>query len=67
MLFFSLRIGVRITVGGVSEFYRRREDVWLRRNGYPPTRDMVREAASVGFADVMHGDIPTLQIVSIEE
>jgi hypothetical protein len=28
---------------------------------------MIREAASVGFADVVHGDIPTLQIVAIEE
>ncbi len=34
---------------------------------HPPTREMVREAASVGFADIVHGDIPTLQIVSIEE
>jgi site-specific DNA-methyltransferase (adenine-specific) len=28
---------------------------------------MIREAASVGFADVVHGDIPKLQIVAIEE
>jgi adenine specific DNA methylase Mod len=34
---------------------------------YPPTREMIREAASVGLADVVHGDIPKLQIVSIED
>lgn len=34
---------------------------------YPPTREMRREAASMRFADVVHGDIPRLQIVSIEE
>jgi site-specific DNA-methyltransferase (adenine-specific) len=34
---------------------------------YPPTREMRREAASVGFADVVHGDIPKLQIVAIED
>lgn len=34
---------------------------------YPPTREMIREAASVGLADVVHGDIPKLQIVAIEE
>jgi hypothetical protein len=34
---------------------------------YPPTREMRREAASVGLADIVHGDIPKLQIVSIEE
>jgi site-specific DNA-methyltransferase (adenine-specific) len=34
---------------------------------YPPTREMIREAASTGIADVVHGDIPKLQIVAIEE
>jgi len=34
---------------------------------YPPTREMTREAASVGLADVVHGDIPKLQIVAIKE
>jgi site-specific DNA-methyltransferase (adenine-specific) len=34
---------------------------------HPPTREMTREAASVGLADVVHGDIPRLQIVAIEE
>jgi len=34
---------------------------------YPPTREMAREAASVGFADIVHGDIPRLQIVALEE
>jgi site-specific DNA-methyltransferase (adenine-specific) len=28
---------------------------------------MIREAASVGLADIVHGDIPKLQIVAIEE
>lgn len=37
--------------------------ICLRR----PTREMIREAASVGLADIVHGDIPKLQIVSIEE
>ena len=32
-----------------------------------PTREMTREASSSGFADTVHGDIPRLQIVSIEE
>ncbi|MBV6489554.1 MAG: hypothetical protein GHHEDOFH_03540 [Pseudorhodoplanes sp.] len=34
---------------------------------YPPTREMIREAASVGLADVVHGDIPKLQIVAVQE
>lgn len=34
---------------------------------YPPTKEMAREAMSVGFAGGVHGDIPALQIVSIEE
>ena len=34
---------------------------------YPPTREVIREAASMRFAKVTHGDIPRLQIVSIEE
>ena len=34
---------------------------------YPPTREMTREAATVGLANVVHGDIPKLQIVAIEE
>lgn len=34
---------------------------------HPPTREMIREAASLGFADVVHGDIPKLQIVAIED
>lgn len=34
---------------------------------YPPTKEMTREAAGVGPADVVHGDIPRLQIVAIEE
>ena len=32
-----------------------------------PTREMSREANSVGFGDTVHGDIPKLQIVSIED
>lgn len=28
---------------------------------------MIREAASVGFADIVHGEIPKLQIVTIED
>lgn len=32
-----------------------------------PTRQMEREAVSAGMADTVHGDIPKLQIVSIEE
>lgn len=31
------------------------------------TREMKKEAASVGLADVVHGDMPKLQIVAIEE
>jgi len=34
---------------------------------YPPTREMIREAASVGIADTVHGDIPRLQIVAIQD
>jgi site-specific DNA-methyltransferase (adenine-specific) len=37
--------------------------ICLRR----PTDAMTREAVSVGFADVVHGDIQRLQIVAIEE
>jgi len=34
---------------------------------YKPTKEMVREAITVGFADIVHGDIPRLQIVALEE
>jgi len=34
---------------------------------YPPTREMIREASTTRFANIVHGDIPKLQIVSIEE
>lgn len=34
---------------------------------YPPTRAMITEAVSVGFADTVHGDLPKLQIVAIED
>lgn len=34
---------------------------------HPPTREMVKEAASTRFADTVHGDIPKLQIVCIED
>lgn len=34
---------------------------------HSPTKEMRREAASVGRADVVHGDIPKLQIVPIED
>jgi len=34
---------------------------------YAATRAMTIEATSLGFADIVHGDIPRLQIVSIEE
>lgn len=32
-----------------------------------PTREMIRAAAAVGLADVVHGELPKLQIVAIEE
>lgn len=32
-----------------------------------PTKAMTTEAASAGIADTVHGDLPKLQIVSIEE
>lgn len=34
---------------------------------HSPTREMTREAASMGLGDIVHGDIPRLQIVAIEE
>jgi site-specific DNA-methyltransferase (adenine-specific) len=34
---------------------------------HPPTREMTREAATMGPADIVHGHIPRLQIVAIEE
>lgn len=34
---------------------------------HEPTKEMKREAASVGRADIVHGDIPKLQIVAIED
>ena len=34
---------------------------------HPPTRAMTAEAASVGIADTVHGRIPRLQIVALEE
>lgn len=32
-----------------------------------PTREMAKEAATMGLADIVHGDIPRLQIVAIED
>lgn len=34
---------------------------------YKPTREMAREAAAAGIADTVHGNIPKLQIVAIED
>lgn len=34
---------------------------------YKPTKEMAREAAAAGSADTVHGDIPKLQIVAIED
>ncbi|MDE2228963.1 MAG: site-specific DNA-methyltransferase [Alphaproteobacteria bacterium] len=34
---------------------------------YRQTKEMVREAAAAGIADTVHGDIPKLQIVAIED
>jgi adenine specific DNA methylase Mod len=34
---------------------------------YPPTRAMTTEAAGLGFAETVHGRIPRLQIVALEE
>ncbi len=34
---------------------------------YTPTKEMKKEASSVGYADIVHGDVPALQIVAIEE
>lgn len=34
---------------------------------YKPTRGMLVEAAAAGIADTVHGDLPKLQVVSIEE
>ncbi len=67
----SVKGGENVGRAMVSEFANvlRREKadmglfICLRR----PTRAMASEAISVGFADTVHGDIPKLQIVSIEE
>jgi site-specific DNA-methyltransferase (adenine-specific) len=32
-----------------------------------PTREMIRDATSMGFGNTVHGDIPRLQIVAIED
>jgi hypothetical protein len=32
-----------------------------------PTKAMIAEAAAAGIADTVHGDLPKLQLVSIEE
>lgn len=32
-----------------------------------PTREMIRDAAAMGFGKTVHGDIPRLQIVAIED
>ncbi|WP_244616842.1 DNA methyltransferase [Starkeya nomas] len=46
---------------------RERAQMGLFITLFHPTREMAREAASVGLADVVHADIPKLQIVSIED
>jgi site-specific DNA-methyltransferase (adenine-specific) len=67
----SVKGGEQVGPGVVREFARvldrEKAELGLFICLYPPTREMIREAASVGFANVVHGDIPKLQIVAIEE
>jgi site-specific DNA-methyltransferase (adenine-specific) len=46
---------------------REKADMGLFICLHKPTREMLREAASAGMAKTVHGDIPKLQIVAIED
>lgn len=67
----SVKGGEHVTPSDVRAFARVLErehaELGLFIALHGPTRDMIREAASVGLADVVHGDIPKLQIVAIED
>jgi site-specific DNA-methyltransferase (adenine-specific) len=67
----SVKGGERITPAMVREFAhvldRESAQMGLFICLKSPTRDMVREAISIGFADTVHGQMPKLQIVALEE
>lgn len=67
----SVKGGEHVGPAMIREFAgvlrREKADMGLFICLHRPTREMVREAAAVGFSDTVHGDIPKLQIVSIED
>ena len=67
----SVKGGENVGPAMVREFAgtlrREKADMGLFICLYPPTKEMVREAAAAGTADIVHGDIPKLQIVAIED
>jgi len=67
----SVKGGENIGPAPVREFARvldrEKADLGLFIFLHKPTRAMVTEASSVGFARTIHGQIPRLQLVSIEE
>ena len=67
----SVKGGERVTPAMVREFAhvldRENAQMGLFICLKAPTREMAREAVSIGFADTVHGQIPKLQIVALEE
>lgn len=67
----SVKGGTNVGVGDIREFGRVLErdkaEMGLFICLYKPTKPMASEAAGMGPADTVHGEIPRLQIVAIEE
>jgi adenine specific DNA methylase Mod len=67
----SVKGGDQVGPAAVREFARvlerEKAELGLFICLYPPTREMTKEAASAGHGDVVHGDIPKLQIVPIQK
>jgi DNA modification methylase len=67
----SVKGGVNIGSREIRDFRgaieREKAEMGLFICLYSPTKAMLTEAASAGLANVVHGDIPRLQIVAIEE
>lgn len=67
----SVKGGEQVGPGPVREFARvlerEKAQLGLFICLYPPTREMMKEAILVGRGDTVHGDIPKLQIVSIQD
>jgi adenine specific DNA methylase Mod len=67
----SVKGGANVGVKDIREFgrvlEREKAEMGLFISLYEPTKPMMNEAAGMGTADTVHGEIPRLQIVAIEK